>query len=110
MEVGHAFAGVRTVIDDETEAAGKTEFARKRPGGEQEVSEHCLVVGPGLTHAWYRFLRYDQQVNRGLGLNVVEGNADLVFMLNLGRDFAIDDFLEDCLGHGSEGFEKHGRG
>lgn len=104
MQVRHAFAGVRSMVDDEAEAAGESELACERSGGEQEVAQHGLVVGHGFAHAGYRFFRYDQQVNGGLRLNIVEGDANLIFVFDTGRDLAIDDFLEKGLGHGGEVF------
>lgn len=40
---------------------------------------------------------------RSLGGNVPDGDAVLVFMLDCGGDFAVDDFLED-------GLVRHGNG
>jgi len=41
-------------------------------------------------------------MNRSLRLDVVQDDADLILVLNLGGDVAVDDFLEDGLGHGRE--------
>lgn len=35
-----------------------------------------------------------------LGLDIVEDDAEVVLVLDLGGDFAVDDALEDGFGHG----------
>ena len=99
MQVRDGFAGMRPVVDDEAKTMGELEFFRDLPGDEQEVSEDGLVVGGGLADARNDFLRHDQQVHRGLRLDVVENDAMLILVFDLGGDFPVDDFLKDGFAH-----------
>ncbi len=56
-----------------------------------QMAEKRLVVGPGRRHARDFLLGDDQDVDRRLGMNIVEGQAAVVFVSNPGRDFAGND-------------------
>ena len=100
MEMGDGLAGVRAVVHDEAKAVGELEFFREHAGDEQEVAEGGLVGEGGFADARDEFFRDDEEVNRGRGLDVVEDDAVFILVLDAGRDFAVDDALENCLGHG----------
>lgn len=42
----------------------------------------------------------DQYVYGGLGIDVLEGEAEVVLEDNVGGDFAVDDLAEDGVAHG----------
>ena len=65
------------------------------------LAEHGLVGGGGFADAGDELLRDDEHVHRGLGINVVDGDAEIVLMREQGRDFAVNDFLEKSF-HGEE--------
>ena len=98
------------VVDHDAKAVGEVEFLRDPTRGGEEMAEQRFVAGRGFADARDQFLRNDQQVHGGLRLDVVEDDAVFVLVLDLGGDFAIDDFLEDRLGHGllQEGTEDRG--
>ena len=100
MEVRDAFAGVGAVVDDEAVAAGEVELFGDDAGGHEEVAQLGFVGGRGFTDARDKFFGDDQQVNRGLWLDVVNDDATVVLMLDFGGDFAVDDFLEEGFRHG----------
>lgn len=95
----NGFATIGTLVHDEAEAVGKVEFFRESAGGEEQVAEEGLVGESGFADARDKFFRNDQQVNRCLGMHVVKGNAEVILVLELGGDFAVDDALEDGFGH-----------
>lgn len=102
MQVRHGFAGVRAVVDDQTEALGELKLRRDPSGHEQQMPEHRLVLSPGFGDAGDGLFGDDQQMNRGLGLDVVKHDAMFVLVLDLRGDVSIDDFLENGF-HGGSG-------
>ena len=100
VKVRDGLAGVRAVVDDDAEAVREVEFLRDDPGGHEKVAEEGLVFGCGFADARYQFFRDDQKVRGSLRLDIVENDAALVLVFDLGGNFAIDDFLEDGFGHG----------
>ena len=99
MEMRHRLAGVGAVVHDEAVAVGKLKFFRDDAGDEEEVAEDGLVGVGGFADARDGFLRDDEQVDGCLRLDVVEDDAEGVLVLDRGGDFAVDDFLENGLGH-----------
>ena len=100
MEMRDGFAAVGAVVDHEAKAAGEVEFLGENAGGEKEVAEKRLVGGGGFTHAGTEFFWNDQKMDRSLGLDVVQDDAEVVLVLDLGGDFTVDDALEDGFWHG----------
>ena len=100
VEMGDGLAGIGSVVDHEAEAFGEIELFRDDAGREDQVAECDLIVGSRGLDARDDFFRNDQQVDRRLRLDVVDDDAVFVLVLDLGGDFAIDDFLEDGFGHG----------
>lgn len=94
------FAGVRTLVHDEAEAVREMEFFRDGAGDEEEMAEDCLIVGRGFADARYHLFGDDQEMDGRLWLDVVEDDAVFILVLELGGDFARDDFFEEGFGHG----------
>ena len=94
------FAAVGAVVDHEAKAAGEVEFLGENAGGEKEVAEERLVGGGGFTHAGNEFFWNDQKMDRSLRLDVMQDDAEVVLVLDLGGNFAVDDALEDGFWHG----------
>ena len=101
MEVRDGFTAVGAVVDHEAKATGEVEFPGENACGKKEVSEERLVACGGFAHAGNEFFWNDQQVDGSLRLDVVQDDAEVVLMLDLGGDFTVDDALEDGLGHGA---------
>ena len=100
MEMRDGFAAVGAVVDHEAKAAGEFEFLGENAGCEQQVAEERLVGGRGFTHAGNEFFWNDQQMDRCLRLDVMQNDAEVVLVLDLGGNFAVDDALEDGFWHG----------
>ena len=95
VEMGNRFTAVRAVVDDEAVAGGGYVFAAGDVGGsEEEVAEEALIIGLSGSDAVDGFFGNDEDVDRGLGGDVAEGEALVVFEDDVGRDFAGDDFFE----------------
>lgn len=95
MQVRDRFAAVGAVVDDKTVAVREVLLPGDRRRREQEVPENVLVFAGGLTDARNEFFRNDQDVGRGLRIDVLQSDAVIVFVDLLRRDFAVDDLLEN---------------
>ena len=94
----NALSAVGAVIDDEPEPLGSladAELAGNFSCGKEERTQGGLVIRLGFANAGNDFLGNDENVDRGLRLNVVE-RSDKVVLVNEGRrDLSSDDFFED---------------
>ena len=109
MQVRHGFAGVGTVVEDETVAAFfQAEFLRDFGGFEQQMAEGLMIFGAGFGEARTWFLGNDQNVRRRLRLDVAEGDDQVVFEDDVRRDFAGDDFFKQSFAH-ADGLRVRGR-
>lgn len=97
MQVGHGLAGVGAVVDHQAEAALKVEFFRDRAGGEQEVSQHGLVVWSGFADAGDHGFRDDEEVDRCGGGDVVDDDAAIILVLDAGGNVAGDDAFKESV-------------
>ncbi len=95
VEVGHALAAVRAVVDHKSEPFVEAQLVSDFPGREQQVTEHGLVLGGGFTDARNHFFGNDQHVHRRLRLNIVNDNAEIVLEFDFSGDLAVDDFFEE---------------
>lgn len=68
-------------------------------GLEEEMAEEFFVVGAGFGEAGDGFLGDDEDVGRGLGIDVAKGEDFGVFKDDVSGDFAGDDFFENVLAH-----------
>ncbi len=95
MEVGNGFASVGSVIEHEAEAG----FCNAQTPGdfgsfEKQMTENHVIGGSGLSDAGNGSLRNDQNMDRCLGLDVFEGDHQIVLIDNIGRGFPVHDLLE----------------
>lgn len=101
VEVRDRLAAIGAVVDDEAEAFGggvDAELGGDGTCGEEEVAEEFLVFGGGFADAGDGLFGNDEDVSGGLRIDVFKGEAELVFVDDIGRDFAVDDLLENAHG------------
>jgi len=106
VEVGHALAAVGTVVDRDAIAVRQIEFFCESRGRQHQMAEQSLVGRGRVAEARDVLFRNDQHMYRSLRLDVMDCDTLLVFMGNSGRDFAVDDFLENRFGHEKEFYHK----
>jgi hypothetical protein len=94
VQMRHGFAGVWTVVHNEPEPLREIELLGHLPCDEQQVAEDGLISRSRFADARYHFFGDDQEVNRGLGLDVVQDDAQVVFVFETSGNLARDDFLE----------------
>ncbi len=95
VEVGDGFAAVGTVVDDGTESLVPAELGGEFGDDRHHVAEEGGVFGSGFADAHNVFFGDEQEMGGGLGIDVLDDDAFVVFVLDGGRDLAVDDFLED---------------
>jgi hypothetical protein len=83
-------------VDDRSIAMRQVLFGRYPPRGIKQVAEKRLVFFRALQLRQRRdvLARHDQQVHRGLGMDVMEGDGHFVFENFLGGNLAARDFAK----------------
>lgn len=99
MKVRHGFATVRAVVDHDTVTGIETELFGQSLRRQQEVAKKRLVTGGSFGKADNGLFGNNEQMHRRLRLNVVDGDAVLVLVGDLGGYLAVDDLLKNSLGH-----------
>ena len=101
MKVGHGFAAIRTVVDDQPVAAFfQTSFVGDFRRFEQEVAQQFVIFRTGLGNAGNHLLGEKQNMHRGLRVDVADGQHKIVFKNDLRRNFPRDDFSKKGFAHG----------
>ena len=54
-----------------------------------------MILWLGFANTWNELFRHDQNVDRSLRLDVIEGSDEIVLIHQRGRDLSIDDLLKD---------------
>jgi hypothetical protein len=83
-------------------------FLARSPATRSRWPSTASSAGAASVQARDRLLRDDQQMDGGLGLDVVDHDAALVLELDLRRNLAVDDFLEERLGLMGPGWAARG--
>jgi hypothetical protein len=101
MKMRHRLPGVASVVDDQSVAARfQAQTPRYLRGLEQQMPKHSLVFVPSYSDAGDGTTGDDQEMDRSLGGDIVEGGDQLVLVDHLPGYFPGNDFLEQGLAHG----------
>jgi hypothetical protein len=100
MQVRHCLAAIRAIVDDKAETVTEIQLGGYFGSFEQEMAKKLVVIGTGFGNAWDRFLGDNQHVGGCFGVNVPKGKHEVVFVNNLGGDFAGGNLLKEGLAHG----------
>jgi hypothetical protein len=95
MEVEDALSALFAGVDDGSVAVVESELCGEFGDHEQEVSSELGVLWGEIIEGDKRFFGDEEDVSGRLGTDIVEGEAEIVFVDDFCGDFAIDDFLED---------------
>ena len=100
MQVRYGFAGIGAVVEHQAVTTlFQTQFLRDFGGFEHQVAEHFVVVGDCFCNSRNGLLRNNQDVCGGLRLDVAKRDDEVVFVNDLRRYFARDDFFEQGFAH-----------
>ena len=93
--MGYGFSAVGAIVDDDPEAIfGVAFLAGDLADFQEEMAQEHLVVGRAFGDANDWFFGNEKKVDRGLGRNVPEAEAEIVFVDDVGGNFPGDDFFE----------------
>ena len=99
VEMGHSFTTIGTIIDDQAETGFLKSFLlRDGLRHMDQVSQKSFISGSARRDTRDLLLGNDEQVNRGLGIDVMKGQALVVLVGDPGRDFA-GDYLGEYRAH-----------
>lgn len=92
VEVEDALSAVFTGIDDSTVAVFEIELMSDLGDHAEEVCGELGVFVSEVVKGDERFFGNEQNVNGSLWIDVVEGEAEVIFVDDFGRNLAVDDF------------------
>ena len=93
MKMRDAFTAIRTIINDQAETRVIESFLfRDGLCDKDQMTQKRFVFGFGLGHARDFLFGDDQDVNRSLRLDVMKGQAKIIFKGNPGGNLPGDDF------------------
>ena len=85
------------MVDDEAKPASgviHAELPGDFPRRQQQRSQRGLIFSRRITHPRDHLARNDEHVMRRLRIDVVDGDARIIFIDDVRRDFAGDDFFK----------------
>ena len=98
VQMRDGFSSVGAVVDDGAKARFREAFLlRDDAHARKEVPEEGGLFRGRFRDARDELLRNKEEVDRGLGLDVSEAEAEVIFINDLGRNFTGDDLLKNGL-------------
>lgn len=97
MKMGDGFAGVGTIINNEAKSTLiESEFFRNFTTRPEKMTEdrNLFVAAEGDTDN--RFFRDDEKMSRGLRIDIVDGDTEIILVKNLSRNLSGDDAFKEC--------------
>src|ERR1051325_5206359 len=95
VQMRHSFPGIRTVIEDQTEAGFRQP---QLPGDlanfQEEMTQHLMVLGFRFSDPRDRFFRDDQNVLWRSRLDVAKSQHQIILINDGCRDFTRNNLLE----------------
>jgi hypothetical protein len=74
-------------------------LARELGRHKMKVAQQALVLRLSIRESDKVLSREHQQVDRGLGVNILERHHSFVLMNNLGRNLAVNDLAKQAVSH-----------
>ena len=103
MQVRNRFARVRPIVEHHPIAALFEAGFRSNLGRfQQKVSKQLAVARRGLSQAWDRFFRHEQNMRWRLWVDVAKSQHQIVFIDDVSRDFPRGDFFKQGSAHPEE--------
>lgn len=101
MYVKDGLARIRVAVGDHPIAPlGHSEFGGQFGNGREKLADDLGAVCVQVVEGGDVFSRDEQHMHRRDRIDVSEGQAELVFPQQLGRDFSVPDLAEQTVGHG----------
>ena len=100
MDVIHSLPPCPVAIHDDSIAFfGETFLPGEFSRGQEQFADQFGVLTLNIIDGPDRFLGDDQDVSWGLGVDVAKSEHLIGFEHDVGRDFTVDDFDEQIVGH-----------
>ncbi len=99
MQMKDALAGLGTVVDSQPEGLSAAGIGCHLARHQEQMAQQILVFCGGVDQPRNRLSRNYQQVGWGGRVDILDDDALIIFVNNIARNFAVDDFLEQRLGH-----------
>ena len=96
MQMRDGFATVLAIVNHDAEAVFQVKRLRHGSSGEQQMAEKRRVFGLRFTNSSDHLFGDHQNMRWRLRVDVVDSNALSVFVFDLSRNFAGDNFFEEC--------------
>src|SRR5579872_7228464 len=101
VQMRNGLPTILIAIDDQAIPSRQTELLSKLRSHQLEVAEDHLILHRGVIERANHLFGDDQYVRWGLRSDIVEGQAEFVFVCNLCGNRFIDNLEEDVVGeHG----------
>lgn len=94
MKMRDGLTSVGTIVDHNPETRIELELACELTRDQEAVAEDGLVVREGFADPGDRFAGYNQNMHRGLRVNVANGDALFVLVLESCGNVPCNDFFE----------------
>src|SRR5262245_40005621 len=96
MQMRHTLAAVRSAVDyDAIAAFTYSEIACHLRRGQNQLAEQHLIRLVSRSEPGNDTFRHDQDMYRGLRVDILERDRLIIFENDFRRDFPRDDFLEE---------------
>ena len=100
VQVGYHEIGVGAVIEHQTVAAAVDTFhLRHLIGGLEHLIEDVAIESAPIADVLDMAVGHNKDVGGRGGVDVAEGGGAGAVVNDVGRNFAVDDFTEDAVGH-----------
>lgn len=97
MQMGNSFAAIGTIVDYEAVARlVQAKLRRHRSRLQKQMAQKLMVLGLRFADAADFLLGNHDNVRRRLRTYVAEGQHEVIFVNNCGRDFFVNDFFENA--------------
>ena len=101
MQMKHGLPAVFIAVDHRAiPLLGKTFLLGIVGDRQQQLAEQCRVGRRSIVERGQWLLRNEQHMHRCLWVQIAEGQYVVIFVNDIGRDFAPDDLAEDGVAHG----------
>ena len=93
MQVEDCLTDCGAIVDGQPERVAMTFLLSYPRRSQHDLTQQFRILASRARDHAYRFLRADEDMHRGLRIDIPKGNAALVFEDDIGRDFARGCFL-----------------
>ena len=95
----HGLSSRLLAVNDQPVARADAELPGKLGGDQVKVSKDIPVLLADVRMGSDDFARNDQDMNRRLGIDVAKRQTVIIFVDDVGRNFAVNDLLKDVVLH-----------